>query len=160
MTPREKFILALEGKQPPGRVPHFELVFYLTMEAFGRVHPAQRHYGQWDQMSNTERDLHRRDIADLYVITARKYEHSAIFFHGPGGWTHDPVGEYIRTLELVREISGDDYFLCVHGDATWSLPSGEKMMDFVEQLADRPAELKDRAARRKALGLSGGGSYA
>ena len=39
MTPREKFIMALEGKQPPGRVPHFELVFFLTMEAFGRVHP-------------------------------------------------------------------------------------------------------------------------
>ena len=32
MTPRQKFILALEGKQPPGRVPHFELVFFLTME--------------------------------------------------------------------------------------------------------------------------------
>lgn len=86
MMPREKFIMALEGKQPPGRVPHFELVFYLTMEAFGRLHPSHRHFGQWGQMSGTEKSLHRRDIAEVYVATARKYEHSAIFFHGPGGW--------------------------------------------------------------------------
>src|SRR5512133_2485013 len=101
MTPREKFIMALEGKQPPGRVPHFELVFFLTMEAFGRVHPAQRHYGQWQQMTETERQLHRRDMADLYIQTARHDEHSAIFFQVPGGWgwgeLHDE--ESMRTLE-------------------------------------------------------------
>ncbi len=51
MTPRQKFLMALDGKQPPGRVPHFELVFYLTMEAFGRVHPTHRVFGQWGQMS-------------------------------------------------------------------------------------------------------------
>ena len=47
MTPRDMFILALEGGQPPGRVPHFELVFFLTMEAFGRVHPSHRRFDQW-----------------------------------------------------------------------------------------------------------------
>jgi uroporphyrinogen decarboxylase len=145
MTPREKFIMALEGKQPPGRVPHFELVFYLTMEAFGRVHPQQRHYGQWGQMSDRERDLHRRDIADLYVATARKYEHSAIFFHGPGGWkTPEPTR---KTLETIRSMSGMDYFTMMHGDATYSLPSGEQMMDFVGRIADEPQKLKDDAAR-------------
>ena len=46
MTPREKFIMALEGKQPPGRVPHTEVVFYLTMEALGRIHPNHRYYTQ------------------------------------------------------------------------------------------------------------------
>ena len=89
MTPRETFITALEGRQPPGRVPHFELVFFLTMEAFGRLHPRQRHFGQWQQMSDRERDLHRRDIADVYVQSARHYEHSAIFFHPPEGWSSD-----------------------------------------------------------------------
>ena len=46
MTPRERFITALEGGRATGRVPHFELVFYLTMEAFGKVHPCHRHFGQ------------------------------------------------------------------------------------------------------------------
>lgn len=147
MTPREKFVMALEGKQPPGRVPHFELVFYLTMEAFGRIHPSQRSYGQWDQMSDRERDLHRRDIADLYVATARRYEHSAIFFHPPSGWKGNPSPDVLRTLEHIREISGQEYFLMVHGDATYSLPSGGKMMEFIEKLADRPQEMKDDMAR-------------
>ena len=40
MTPRERFIAAFERKPLTGRVPHFELVFFLTMEAFGKVHPA------------------------------------------------------------------------------------------------------------------------
>ena len=159
MTPREKFIMALEGKQPPGRVPHFELVFYLTMEAFGRVHPTHRQFGQWSQMSDRERDLHRRDIADLYVATARRYEHSAIFLHGPGGWGQDYVQEVNRTLEVIRELSGDEYFLMHHGDATFGLPSGGKMMEFVERLADDPQEMKDQARRDVDAALARGREF-
>ena len=46
-TQRKRFIAALERQPLSGRVPHFELVFYLTMEAFGRVHPLHRDYSQW-----------------------------------------------------------------------------------------------------------------
>ena len=81
MTPREKFIAALERKQIKGLVPHFELVFFLTMEAFGKVHPSHRFYSQWDQMSEKERQLHRVDMADIYIKTAERYDHSAIFLH-------------------------------------------------------------------------------
>ena len=70
MTPRERFIAALERRPYVGQVPHFELVFFLTMEVFGRVHPSHRSYHQWDQMSETERELHRRDNADLHIQTA------------------------------------------------------------------------------------------
>jgi len=145
VTPRETFITALEGGRPPGRVPHFELVFYLTMEAMGRVHPANRFFGQWDQMSPRERDLHRRDIADVYVATARKYEHSAIFFHPPIGWKspEDPR----LAMEAIRELSGTDYFLMMHGDATYGVPSGDQMMDFAGRIADDPQGIKDSAAR-------------
>jgi uroporphyrinogen decarboxylase len=145
MTPREKFIMALEGKQPPGRVPHFELVFFLTMEAFGRVHPRQRSFAQWQQMSDSERDLHRRDIADVYVQTARHYEHSAIYFHPPVGWPSDD--EIMRTLDHIRERSGDEFFLLQHGDATYSIPNGTNMMQFVERLADEPDRVKEEANR-------------
>jgi len=67
-------------------VPTFELVFFLTMEALGKVHPSHRSYGQWDQMSETERRLHRQDMAQIFVDTAERYEHDAIFVH-PGRWT-------------------------------------------------------------------------
>jgi uroporphyrinogen decarboxylase len=159
MTPREKFILALEGKRPPGRVPHFELVFFLTMEAFGRVHPSQRHYGQWDQMRERERDLHRRDIADLYVRTAERYEHSAIFFHSPGGWS-DWHGETMRCLEHIREQSGDKYLLMIHGDATFGIPGGSHMTDFAARLVEEPAKVKEEAKRNVANALEAGAKLA
>ena len=79
MQPRERFISALERRPLTGRVPHFELVFFLTMEAFGRVHPSHRNYHQWDQMEEKERELHRRDMAETYILTAERFGHDAIF---------------------------------------------------------------------------------
>jgi len=147
VTSREALITALEGGQPPGRVPHFELVFYLTMEAFGRVHPTHRAFHQWDQMSPGERDLHRRDMADLYVRSAARYEHSAIVFHKPAGWSKDNWDDPIRTLEAIRDLAGGQYALFEQGDVTYDIPSGERMMEFVESLTDRPQEMKDYAHR-------------
>jgi len=137
--------MALQGRQPAGRVPHFELVFYLTMEAFGRVHPSHRAYGQWGQMRESERQLHRQDIADLYVATAERFEHSAIFFHPPGGWDDDDIR---RGLDAIRDISGNRYFLMIHGDATYSVPSGDHMVAFAARLAEAPGQVKAEAAER------------
>ncbi len=148
MTPREQFIMALEGKQPPGRVPHFELVFFLTMEAFGKVHPLHRNYEQWMQMSETERQLHRRDIAEVYVQTARQYEHSAIFVHSQEMHQGDRNEETFHQLDLIRELSGDDCFLCIHGDTTYALPAGGDMMGFIDKIADDPQKLKDDAQKK------------
>ena len=68
MTQRERFIKTLKCEPIGGQVPTFELVFFLTMEAFGRVHPSQRYFGQWNQMSKTEQNLHIQDMADLVAI--------------------------------------------------------------------------------------------
>ncbi len=145
-APREQFIKALTFKPYTGRVPHFELVFFLTMEAFGRVHPLHRNFTQWRQMSESERNLHRRDISDLYIKTAQQYEHSAIFFH-PAGWGDDSFDESIKCLQIIREMSGLQYFLMMHGDATYYIPDGNSLMDFVNAIADRPSEVKNKAAK-------------
>ena len=133
MTPRERFIAALEGRPLSGRVPHFELVFFLTMEAFGKVHPNHRNYAQWVQMTEVERELHRNDIADVHITTAERYEHSAIFLHH----AIQDLEEYQRLAEKVREKSGDKYFLMKHGDATYSIPSGQSMMEWVLASRDK-----------------------
>ncbi len=146
MTPREKMIMALEGKQPPGRVPHFELVFFLTMEAFGKLHPDHRIFHQWGQMSDTERRLHIKDIAETYVMTACRYEHSAIFVHGQVVWQHrEMTPRTMQILDEIRNQSGMDYFLMMHGDATYQIPEGNQMMDFVNRIADEPQKVKDEA---------------
>lgn len=132
MTQRERFIAALERRPITGRVPHFELVFFLTMEAFGRVHPIHRHYAQWDQMEEKERELHRRDMADLYIRTAERFEHDAIFIHQ----NPDTVEETCRLIDIIRERTGDRYFLMMHGDPTFAIPDGERLSQFCYRIAD------------------------
>ena len=142
-TPRERFIAALERRPLTGRVPHFELVFFLTMEAFGKIHPNQRRYNQWDQMEEKERKLHRAEMADLYIAIAERFEHSAIFIH-PNPNTEE---ETLRSIDLIRERSGGRYFLMIHGDATYWIPDGNKMYDFSYRMADDPEGLKAEAQR-------------
>jgi uroporphyrinogen decarboxylase len=137
-TPRQRFIAALERQPISGRVPHFELVFYLTMEAFGKVHPLHRDYHQWLQMEEKERRLHRRDMADLYIATAERYEHSAIFVH-PNPDTDD---ECARLVEIIRQRTGDRYFIMRHGDVTYGIPDGDTMVTFCQRLKYEPQQLK------------------
>ena len=141
MTPREKFIKALNREPIAGQVPHFELVFFLTMEAFGKVHPSHRHYSQWNQMEEKERQLHRVDMADLYIQTAERFRHSAIFLH-PNPGTEE---EIFSLIDLIREKTGDKYFLMKHGDATFSIPDGNSMVELSYRLADEPDAVKSEA---------------
>jgi len=143
MSPRERFIAALERRPVSGRVPHFELVFFLTMEAFGKVHPSQRAYHQWDQMEEKERRLHRQEVAEIFIATAERFEHDAIFLHpNPGG-----EDETFRLIDLVRARTGGRYFLMLHGDATYGVPSGSNMLEYSASIAEEPQKLKDDAQR-------------
>lgn len=143
-TPCERFIAALERRPLSGRVPHFELVFFLTMEAFGKVHPSQRHYAQWDQMRETERQLHRQEMAEIYLMTAQHFDHDAIFLHPKP----DRLEETYRLIDLIRERSGQRYFLMMHGDATYAIPSGEDMEAWCAWIYEHPDEAKEQAQRR------------
>ena len=144
MQPKERFIAALERRPLAGRVPHFELEFFLTMEAFGRVHPAHRFYHQWNQMSEKERGLHRRDVADLHHEVLKRYDWSGVLYHPARGWNDHDIQ---LSLDDFRELSEQEYFVSLHGDATYSLPSGVDMMDFVMRIADEPEKMKDDAQR-------------
>jgi len=141
VSDRERFIAALERRLLTGRVPHFELVFFLTMEAFGKVHPSHRSYHQWLQMEEKERELHRADMAGLYLATTERFEHSAILLHP----NPDTVEETLRLVDLIRERSGERYFLMRHGDATLGIPSGQDMMAFSYRLTDEPEKVKAEA---------------
>lgn len=149
ISPRERFIRALKREPLKGRVPHFELVFYLTMEAFRKVHPQHRNYTQWFQMSERERQLHREDMADIYIATAERYEHSAIFLHPNPG----TLEETLRLIDIVREKVGYRYFLMIEGDVTYSIPSGSEMVDFVYRLKDEPDIVKKEADLRVNMAL-------
>jgi len=135
-------INALECRKPEGLVPHFELEFFLSMEAFGKLHPSHRRFFQWDQMSEHERDLHRKDVAALQVETYRRFGLSGTIVNSAGRWKEE---DRRIMLEHIRTLSGQEFFLSIHGDATYSLPDGNEMMDFVMNLFDKPDEMKDKA---------------
>ncbi|MCL2814521.1 MAG: hypothetical protein FWD23_07965 [Oscillospiraceae bacterium] len=143
MTPREKFIKALKREKFTGHVPHFELVFFLTMESIGKVHPSHRNYGQWNQMSKNERKQHIRDIALCHTEIAEKYNHFAIFVHP------NPHTEEVMTAihEEIRELSGDKYFLLSYSDPTLSIPNGNNMVDFSVDLYERPEKIHEQLKR-------------
>ena len=143
-TSRQRFVDALERRPIPRLVPHFELVFFLTMQAFGKVHPSHRSYHQWDQMSDAERQTHRLVIAQLYIDTAERFGHDAIFLHPNPG----TIDESQRLIDLVRDLTGDQYFLLMHGDSTFAIPDGEKMIEFSYRMADEPNVLEQEAAKR------------
>jgi len=96
-------------------------------------------------MSDQERELHRRDVADLHVAVARRYEHAGMLYHSPEGWRDEDTR---LSIEHVRELSGMEYLITLHGDATYSLPGGNEMMDFIVKLADQSQDMKDNAQRR------------
>ena len=146
MTQRERFIRTLKCEEIGGRVPHFELVFFLTMETLGKVHPNHRQYGQWKQMSFEEKKLHINDMAELYIETARRYDHSAIFVHpNPGGVEWVENTQWL--LETIREKSGDEYYLMMDGDPTWAIPGGDTMMDFAVKMMEEPEKLNEASKR-------------
>ncbi len=148
--------MALEGREPPGRVPTFELVFYLTMELLGKVHPTHRRFEQWDQMSRSEQERQIADAGDTYIATARHYGHSAIFVHGMGlvPEAEERVGAYIR------EATGSEFFLCRHGDATMSVPDGDEMAALCYRLADHSEEVKRDQERAVDAALTRGQALA
>ena len=144
MTHRERFIKTLLCEPIGGQVPTFELVFFLTMEAFGKVHPSQRSYGQWNQMSQREKSLHINEMADIYIATARRYDHSAIFVHpNPGDFENTQW-----LLDRIREKSGDEYYIMMHGDPTWSIPDGGHMVEFAARMYDDPEGMNADSDRR------------
>ena len=148
-TIKEKFIRALERKPITGRVPHFELVFFLTMEVFSRVHPQQRDFSQYWQMSIKERHAVLNDIAEIYVMIAEKYDHSAIFVQPvPGG-----IEDTIEVLTLIKEKSKGKYFTMMHGDATFGIPDGDGMVEFSYRIIDSPDELHKEADDRVSSAL-------
>ena len=151
MTPRERFIKALRREPIQGHVPHFELVMFLTMEAIGRIHPLHRDYSQWYQMSAAERRLHLVDMAKAYIETAEKYHHSAIFVHpnpGPNGEMPDDIESTRAILETIRELSGDKFFLMIHGDPTYPIPTGDTMMEFSTMMYEEPEKIHGEDPRR------------
>ena len=83
-------------------------------------------------------------MAQLYIDTAKRYGHSAIFIHpNPGD-----LENVQWLLELIREKSGDEYYIMMHGDPTWAIPDGDNMMEFSTMMFEEPEKLNEQTKVR------------
>lgn len=151
MTHRERAMAALDRKQPDF-VPTFELVFHETERDFG----GRTFYGGPGAPARkvTQTDAVRHN-AQLYVDIARRFDHSLIMLTATyddgsprAAGAHELDGYFqaiIDTMRAVREISGDEFMIITIADATFSIPSGQEMMDFALRIAQDPDGLKRQA---------------
>ena len=147
MTHRERARIALTGGQPDF-VPTFELVFHETERDFG----GRTFYGgpaEPDRTGKSRRDMLTHN-ARLYIDIARRFEHSIIMVTnvparaGEGSIADD----VLDTVQIIRDWTGDEFFLVAHGDATFSIPNGKDMMAFSYRMMDDPEGLKEEAQKR------------
>lgn len=137
LSRRERFRAALKRRPAEGHIPHFELVTFLSMEMMGRVHPFHRRYHTWQQMTERERSLHRRDMAEIFAAMAYRSNQYAILVY----LNEQPFEEVLHVAGEIRELCGDEFFLLCSLDATLPIPMGGNMEELVEKLYERPEEL-------------------
>ncbi|MBP5093220.1 MAG: hypothetical protein J6332_04160, partial [Abditibacteriota bacterium] len=61
---------------------------------------------------------------------------------------HSDHTESGHIAEIIREKTGDKYYITMHGDPTYPIPDGEAMLDFCYRMSDDPQGMKDEAQRR------------
>lgn len=137
MTHRERMITALT-LGTPDYVPTMELEFQLSPELFGRD------FLREDDLKNASPKEIDRMIAENAEYMLKVYgalEYDAFGIH----YLNDEHA--IQTIKRIREFSGDEYMLFMHGDGTFSIPDGDGVMEFSYKLADEPEELHADAER-------------
>lgn len=133
MTQRERFLCALD-RGIPDRVPTFELEFQLEEEFMGkRFLREDMLEGLSPSMVEEKLKENARYIIDVYTAL----EHDAICVH------YLSPEHQARTIELLREYSGDTFAIFVHGDGTLAIPDGNGMEEMAVMMYEEPEALKE-----------------
>ena len=134
MKPKERAILALEGKQPD-IVPHFELEMQLTQEYFGKSFVSEQ---EWKSEPSKASEYLKRD-AELLIQTADYFDYCIILYSG----IYRPSDEdYIEGIRMLKELDNDRHLTMAHGDSTISIPDGDRMESLSYELVDRASQVK------------------
>ncbi len=154
MTHKERAIAALTLKVPD-RVPTFELGFQLEEEMFGRKFlPEELELKNLRKLSSKEKEIKLGMLAEYAVEVFDKLEYSILPVNTFGrliDWGRYHAGtmneEFFMLLKILRETAGDDILMGFHGDGTFAIPDGDKMLEFVYEIADNPDGVKEKAQR-------------
>ena len=146
LTPRERAIVALEGKQPDF-VPTFELAFHETERDFdGRAFFGMAKGPGLDAVPYEQAIVNN---ARLHVDIARRFEHSIVCLTGAKPQLFRDYEQGMSDLvRAVKEIAGDEFLVMCHGDATYAIPTGTDMMEFSLRIVQDFDGMKVEAERK------------
>jgi uroporphyrinogen decarboxylase len=133
MTPRERAIAALTLKQPD-IVPHFELEMQLAQEYFGQDFVSK---AEWDADPSRAEQYLKRD-AELFLKIAEHFNYCIIFYSHIHRPTH---ADYVRGIEVLRELDNGQHLILAHGDTTLSIPDGDRLQQLSYDLFEKRDEI-------------------
>ena len=142
MNERERFFTTMHHKEPD-KVPHFELVFQLTKEVFGRSFYTNDDYDM--AMTGIEKERMVHSNLELYTLVCEKYNWCAC----PMYYLYDEESN----LESIK-IARNQYFkekivtATFNGEGTFGIPDGNSMLDLSYAFFDRPDEMKKLAEEK------------
>lgn len=166
MNAAQRAVTALTlGK--PDEIPTFELEFQLSEEFFGY----ELESDILENPKNHSRNEIERAAIELADRYARVYGSGSACDIGGAALSGDPEKDSAPGLDYciipvynpfwdepdsfitktfrkrLREHFGDTRLFGGHGDGTFAIPDGERMYDFVYEIADNPENVHERAER-------------
>lgn len=140
MTLKERLETVLNGGIPD-QVPHFELVFQLEKEAFGRTWPSPE---QFHKASEKEREYLLEEHFDMWERIIERYHWSAIQL--PASLHGYFEGEVIPRGK--KRFGSRVMLYDFNGMGTFWMPSGSEMVDFYVRFYEEPEKAHEEAQRK------------
>ena len=143
MTGKERMLTALRFEEPD-RPPHFEIMFELEYEAFGRHFP-DRHI--WGGCTRGEKERLIGECMEIYQLIVERYQWDALAVFWP--WS-DPDG-----VRAAKATFGDEILIgSIVGGTIWSIEILRDWEQFAIDLVERPEEIHAEAERKTQVALA------
>lgn len=144
MMPKQRFLAAMNFRQPTDMVAMMEIEFQIYEEYVGEPLTVGFEYSKLSAKEK-ERALHRN--AELMIMTAQKADHDAI--NGISGYWEVAPGvpaflwlpnleDRLELIRILKKISGDEFFLLACCAGFIGIPDGDSIYDFVDTLYEDP----------------------
>jgi len=137
MTGRERLITTL-GFTQPDRPPHFEEMFELTVEAFGRDFPSEKAI---EEATGDARDRLLHECVEVYALIVERFHWDGLCIWRP--WGRPQQLDCLRIA--VKELGGD---ILIGGYIENSIHAIDTITDyegFAADLYERPEEIYAQA---------------
>ena len=143
MTGKERMLTALRFEEPD-RPPHFEVMFELEYEAFGRRFPDRR---EWGGATREEKARLVGECMEIYQMIVARYKWDALAVFWP--WS-DPDG-----VRAAKSTFGEDILIgSMVGDTIWSIDGMQDWEQFAVDLIENPKEIHAAAERKTQVALA------